>query len=551
MARRSSWWIGLALAGLWAGCNCGPKVRAVHPLAELQSPVDFGGVPVGQVGRAPLKITNQGGAVLNLHGFTVSPGLFGGPEGLDGGAALSTVQVLAGESTTIELTYTPAAVGTKASPDTGTLTAITDDPTHPMVQVALQGYGTQAAFSVSPMALHFGDVQLDPTMPLVPPTQTVMLTNIGSALAHVTGVRLDTDDGGAFTVSPPLDQLAGPLAAGTSLTVQVSFSPPDLLPHSGTLAFLTDYAPQPELDVTLDGRGVETLWQLCKQRLFDDGGAEDPLCIPTPPDRLDGGLAMSINFGARDEDGPPAHARLWAQNVGNQALSIDPVLILIPQQSPCPGGPYASDFGFASTTPQGFVDGGLFGTVGLDAGEQAEVDVTYAAQHHCATGGYPDGGGPASDDIADTAQILLSRVPQLGTRSFVCVIQGHSALPALQPQSFDFTGTAASDGGVAVVVQNAGEKALTVSTAELYDGQHQPCTASAAPECNAVRFAPGPLPLSVPAAGMPLPDGGPQYGAAPLGVLDLLPDAGALHASIHLTTDDPHHSQADFAIVVN
>jgi hypothetical protein len=387
-------------------------------------------------------------------------------------------------------------------------------------------------------------------MALVAPSQTVTVTNVGTATSHITAVTLASDDAGAFSTNPPLDQLAGPLAPGAALTVQVAFTPTDLVTHSGTLAFMTDYSAQPELDVTLSGQGVETLWQLCRQVLFDDGGADATICVPTPPQSADGGIVVSVNFGARDEDGPPAHARIWAQNVGNQVVTLNALQLDIPQVDPCPGGPYPSALAFASTSPAGFIDGGTFGVASLDAGQVAEMDVTYTAQHHCATGSYLDGGGPTSDDIDVTSQVLVGRTPLDGTRTLVCIVEGHSALPAIEPQSFDLTGGTSGDAGLAVIVQNGGEKELTISSAAVVDGEGAPCSQSTAPECRVIGFAPGPLPLEVPAASASSPDGGLAFGAAQLGVLTAFPDAGSATAGLQLSTNDPHHPVETFPIVL-
>src|ERR1700722_4256959 len=101
----------LLLAALFAfsgsACNCGSKIHAVEPDAVLATPIDFGGVPIGQTGRQRIKVTNEGAGLLNFLSFAVTPSLFGGPEVVDAGPSLSTLQVGAGEVTEIEVTYTP------------------------------------------------------------------------------------------------------------------------------------------------------------------------------------------------------------------------------------------------------------------------------------------------------------------------------------------------------------------------------------------------------------------------------------------------------------
>jgi hypothetical protein len=545
----------LLVASTSSSCNCGPKIKAIHPLAVLDKTLAFGGVPVQEQASHVLNISNQGSAELNVRTFSIDKTtLFAGPFDPDGGAPLSVVTVEPGATTQVNVTYTPQRVAASANDlDTGTLTAITDDPTQPTVSVALEGFGTQAAFTLVPNLIDFGDVQLDPTLPTPTVTQSVTVTNTGSATAHVTDAAFAGLDAG-FTSDPPLDHLIGSYPSGYSVSVNITFSPQDLLQHEGTLTVTTDYPPQPSLQTTIRGRGVETLYQLCKQRLFDDGGAaETPVCVPNPADSIDGGIAIPLDFGGRDEASPPAHSKVWVQNVGNQGVTVTSQLVTFPDH--CPGGPYGSDFEFTSTDPSGVASDGGFINTFLDAGEQVTIDVQYTPTHHCAVGYAPDGGHPpTSDDLTDSVNLSVTRVPALNTRSLVCAITGHSLEPALVTSGINIAGTEGIDGGQAVLVQNQSvEKALTVSDAELADSSHQVCgVGSTAVECQVLAWNPSPLPVTVPVA-QSEPDGGLANGSAVMGALVLLPvapDAGTINAFLHLTTDDPHNLQADFPITI-
>jgi hypothetical protein len=538
----------LLFAALFGGCDCsGKKIPKALPVVKLAATsVDFGPVPLSQTERRPLVVSNNGSGLLSLRQFTFGkPALFTGPFGPDGGGLLDVVEVPSGSHVEVAFGYTPARLAASpADADTDTVTASTDDPTTATVSVALSGYGTQASFEVLPARLDFGDVELPNGQAPVAKVLDVTLTNVGSNVAHLTAVHFDGLPD-AFGSAPALSTVPGPLQPSSPLTMHVAFTPQDLEPHAGTLTFETDYPPQAQLTVPITGRGTAERYQVCRQHFWDDGGVEDPVCVPDPVTSADGGSSLLLDFGSRDESGPPAQGRVWVRNAGNLPTTIASQILNIPRNNPC--GTFASDFHFTSTSPSGVVtDGGFDVTTLPDGGTEVSMHVSYHASHHCAVGGYPDG-GPDKDDLTDSATMLVSRVPGNGFRNYQVAFQGRSALPNLRIQGFSVAGGGGSN---PVTVENAGERPLSITAISVYDDQHQPCAASSRPVCAQVSFTPDqPLPLSVPAA-TPAADGGVTYGSLLAGSLTIT-GAGPLSGSLHLTTNDPRHLEADFNITVH
>ena len=538
----------LLLAALFGGCDCGAKkIPKALPVVKLASTsVDFGPVPLSQTERRPLVVSNNGSGLLSLRSFTFGkPALFTGPFGPDGGGLMDVVEVPSGSHVEVVFGYTPTRLASSPTDtDTDTVTAQTDDPTATSVSVSLSGYGTQASFEVHPLRLDFGDVELPNGQAPVPKVLDVTVTNVGSNVAHLVSVHLDGLPD-AFTSTPELSTVPGPLQPSSPVTLRLAFTPQDLEPHEGTLTFETDYAPQAQLVVPVTGRGTAERYQVCRQHFWDDGGVEDPVCVPDPVTSSDGGSSLLLDFGSRDESGPPALGRIWVRNAGNLPTTITSQILSIPRNNPC--GAYPSDFQFTTTRPSGAVtDGGFDVTTLPDGGTEVSMRVSYQASHHCAVGGYPDG-GPDKDDLTDSATMLISRVPSNGFRNYQVAFQGRSALPNLRLQGFSVAGGTGSN---PVTVENAGERALQITAIAVYDDQHQPCATSSRPVCAAVTFTPDqPLPVSVPAA-TPAPDGGVVFGSLLAGTLNIT-GSGPLSGSLHLTTNDPRHLEADFAITVH
>ena len=157
----------------------------------------------------------------------------------------SSATLAAGASCTAQITFTPAALGTRS----GTLTVTSSDPGSPAA-VALTGNGTAPAVSsavgkliVAPSSLAFGNVAQGASAFL-----TITLANAGTG--NLTGIALAPT--GDYTITTPC---VAALAPGASCTVQLSFTPTALGARPGTLT-ITSSDPASPASIALTGTGV-------------------------------------------------------------------------------------------------------------------------------------------------------------------------------------------------------------------------------------------------------------------------------------------------------
>jgi len=169
---------------MWFWLTSAPTVT-VSP-----SNLDFGNQLQG-VASAPLSITvsNGGGSPLPVT-VTLSGGDFSETDTCGGAAGGS---LAAGASCTINVVFTPTALGTRAS-------AISITAGGQTFTVTLTGTGVAPALSASPSSLNFGLQFVDSTSA----PQIVTLTNTGTAPVTITGIA--STDNTQFTTSytPPL-----------------------------------------------------------------------------------------------------------------------------------------------------------------------------------------------------------------------------------------------------------------------------------------------------------------------------------------------------------
>lgn len=146
--------------------------------------------------------------------------------------------VAAGANCTVNVTFTPAAMGAQ----TGTVSVATAAGTY---SVSLSGTGLLAVASVSPTTLSFGNQTVGTTST----AQTVTLSNTGNT---------------PMTVSTPTGNLTGPwstncptsLAGGSSCTMTVTFLPQSQGPITQSFSMNTSVG---NTTVTVTGTGVQTV----------------------------------------------------------------------------------------------------------------------------------------------------------------------------------------------------------------------------------------------------------------------------------------------------
>lgn len=204
------------------------------PSATLSpASLTFGGQLVGTTSAVQsTTLTNTGNAPLTISAISVT-GDF---------AQTNTcgTTLAAGASCSINVTFTPAAVGTRS----GSVT-VTDNASGSPHGVSLIGTGTAPIASLSPASLTFGSQVIGTTSP----TQSATLSNTGTAPLTISAITITGD----FAET---NNCGNSLAPGASCAINVSFTPAAVGSRSGTLMVSDNSNPSPQ-NLGLSGTGVD------------------------------------------------------------------------------------------------------------------------------------------------------------------------------------------------------------------------------------------------------------------------------------------------------
>jgi len=197
----------------------------------------FGQVQIGQSSALSSTISNVGTDDLDLTSLTIS------------GTTEYTITVdptgevlAAGDSTTVEVTYTPVDVGA----DSGTLDIASNDPDEPVVSVTLNGADEPLPdIDVDPLTVAFGTVVMGNVE-----TEDVTVSNLGTASLTVNGISYS----GSADFNWMSANLPGVVPAGGSRTIVVTYMPADEVADSGTLTIDSDDPDEPSVAVAIEGQ---------------------------------------------------------------------------------------------------------------------------------------------------------------------------------------------------------------------------------------------------------------------------------------------------------
>lgn len=273
-----------------AGCQCDDELARLNGalLVEPES-LDFGKVPVGAEKKLMLTLRNKGDFRLTITGYqTALP--FVGPTG--------TATIATGKTKEIEVAFRSPSIG----PHGGTLTITSDDPKVPSVDVPLVAEGIQAAVTVDPLSIDWGEVLW--TTQTARESRTVTVTNPGTDSFELTELTLTDAQGGAFELDP--GQAKKTYGPGQSETFQVSYLPKAMGPVASTVLVKTTAPLGGEITVSLAARAVGPVLEVCAG---PDNGTE--ACASAGAPRLDFGL---IELAQRTT----GHIRVM--NVGDREL---------------------------------------------------------------------------------------------------------------------------------------------------------------------------------------------------------------------------------------
>jgi hypothetical protein len=214
---------------------------SVQPVA-----LSFGEVPAGSSVTLPLTVQNVGSAPLNIAALTLEAAASSGFALTN--ALVGTVAVLPGELFSMEVSYTPTAVGTV----TGTVRIQSDAVNAAEVVVPVSGTGTLVqgpGILVLPAGLVFGEVELGQNL-----TLSVEVRNVGTDVLDLTEVVLAAAPGSGFTLSG-VPALPTSLNPGASLSMNVVYAPISSGPANSQLRIVSNAANAAAITVPLSGTG--------------------------------------------------------------------------------------------------------------------------------------------------------------------------------------------------------------------------------------------------------------------------------------------------------
>ncbi|MBN1475766.1 choice-of-anchor D domain-containing protein, partial [Candidatus Sumerlaeota bacterium] len=210
-------------------------------------PLAFGSVDVdaGATASQTITITNTGTATLGLSGVALA-GTDPGEFAITADSGETSLAPLA--SRTVDVAFDPTSAGTKSA----LLRITSDDTDEPTVDVALGGTGIDPEIDVTGGPLNFGSWDVDAGATA---SQTVTITNIGTATLSITSVTRVGTQPGAFLITADSGETT--LAPTQSRTVDVAFDPGTPEPKSAILRIASDDTDEPTVDVALSGTAID------------------------------------------------------------------------------------------------------------------------------------------------------------------------------------------------------------------------------------------------------------------------------------------------------
>jgi len=204
--------------------------------------LSFGSQSVGTTSSAQaVTLQNTGNASMTLSSIAVT--------GLNSGDFAQTNtcagSVAAGASCTINVTFKPAATGTRTASVT-----ISDNATGSPQAVNLTGTATSgsAGANVSPNSLAFGNQPVD----VISYSQAVTLSNSGSPALTISSIVLSGANAADFTQN---NNCGTSLASGGTCTIIINFSPSAIGARAGQLTVTDSDVGSPQT-VSLSGMGT-------------------------------------------------------------------------------------------------------------------------------------------------------------------------------------------------------------------------------------------------------------------------------------------------------
>ncbi len=232
---------GKIAAGTYAGLYISKSGAAAPRIAHSPATLAFGTVFVGTSSTRSILLSNTGGALLTLSGYTLS--------GAD--AALFTIaqpgpaSLAPGSGDSVVIRFSPLLAGSFSA----SLDIATNDPLAPNYRIPLSGSGSPIdPVSVYGRQVDFGKVLIDSVGSI-----TFLISNIGNARLILSNFRIAGPDAAEFSFDPPSATYADP---GMSLQIKLYFRPKSTGQKTAQFLFDSNDPRDPNGAVSLSGNAV-------------------------------------------------------------------------------------------------------------------------------------------------------------------------------------------------------------------------------------------------------------------------------------------------------
>ena len=225
------WYYGSASVPL-SGTGIGSSQGQIVP---NPTSMNFGTVQVSNSSTLSLTLKNSQTTSVRISGLSASG------TGFSVSGFGLPIDLVAGQSVTVNVMFTPPASGT----DNGSIT-VASNANNPSLSIPLAGTGASSGqLAANPASMSFGSVLVGKTS-----TLSLTLTNNQTTTVQVSQIAAA---GSGFSVSG--FSLPMNLAAGQSVNVSVSFAPPATGSDSGSVT-VTSNANNPSVSIALAGTGT-------------------------------------------------------------------------------------------------------------------------------------------------------------------------------------------------------------------------------------------------------------------------------------------------------
>jgi hypothetical protein len=285
----------------------------------------FAAEPTGTTSAAQsVTLTNTGNAALAVTSIAVT----GGNTGDFNQTNNCGVSVAAAATCTINVTFTPAAIGNRSA-----AIAITDSAASSPQGISLTGIGQGASVSLSSSSVTFSGQAVGTTSA----AQSVTLTNTGNVALPITSIAVSGANGGDFGQT---NNCGASLAAAAICSVSITFTPTAGGARSAAVTITDSAASSPQV-ISLQGTGQDFSLTLSAPQVVMSSGSTNLQATLTSV----GGFSQSVTLSCTGAPqlatcaiAPTAVTPTVSGAAATVTVTLTAGAASLPRHTPLPGG---------------------------------------------------------------------------------------------------------------------------------------------------------------------------------------------------------------------